>query len=130
LRVGVGGVCRGRRVAGWGGRLAARPAPRGGRGARRPPHARANGVADALATVHADALDDGVFDIVLANILATPLIGLASRLAGLQRSGGRIVLSGILADQADSVIAAYRQWYVIDVGAERDGWVRLDGTRR
>lgn len=47
------------------------------------------------------------FDVIVANILAAPLIELAPRIAGLLRPGGRLVLSGILEDQAAAVAAAY-----------------------
>lgn len=79
---------------------------------------RVSGVADA-----ADA------DLVLANILAGPLMELAPTLSGLVRPGGRLILSGILAHQADAVQAAYAPEIRFDAGAARDGWVRLDGIR-
>ena len=47
------------------------------------------------------------FDVIVANILAAPLIELAPRIIGLLRPGGRLVLSGILEDQAAAVAAAY-----------------------
>jgi len=47
------------------------------------------------------------FDVIVANILAAPLIELAPRIVGLLRPGGRLVLSGILEDQAAAVTAAY-----------------------
>lgn len=69
-------------------------------------------------------------DIMLANILAGPLIKLAPRLQQMTRPGGRICLSGILAEQADAVREAYRPWFDFDPPAEREGWVRLTGTKR
>lgn len=62
-------------------------------------------VADGLAH---KALRRARFDLVVANILAGPLIGLARTIASVVRSGGRLVLSGILVPQAAAVIAAYR----------------------
>ena len=53
----------------------------------------------------------------------------APLLAGRIAPGGRIALSGVLAIQADQVIAAYAPLIALRVGAERDGWVRLEGTR-
>lgn len=47
------------------------------------------------------------YDLVLANILAKPLVGLAPEIAGLVRPGGRIILSGLLAHQEPQVKAAY-----------------------
>jgi ribosomal protein L11 methyltransferase len=69
------------------------------------------------------------FDVVVANILANPLILLACALAARVVAGGRIVLSGILASQADEVIAAYAPWFRIGRGETEDGWVALVGER-
>jgi ribosomal protein L11 methyltransferase len=68
-------------------------------------------------------------DLVLANILAGPLVELAPRLAELVRPGGRIVLAGLLAEQAGSVTAAYRPWFDIALSATRDGWTLISGRR-
>jgi len=103
--------------------------------------------AQALAASRANALSNGVaatfvavdrlaaaerapFDVVIANILANPLVRLAPVLAGFARAGGRIVLSGILEAQAGDVIAAYRRWFNIGISESDDGWVALAGTRR
>jgi ribosomal protein L11 methyltransferase len=69
-------------------------------------------------------------DIVVANILANPLIVLEPLLANLTVSGGRIALSGILAEQAGEVAAAYARDYVLAPTDEEGGWVLLTGTRR
>ena len=68
------------------------------------------------------------YDIVMANILANPLQVLAPALVNKIRPGGQIVLSGVLARQADEVIATYRQWLELSVWKESDGWVCLQGT--
>lgn len=73
-----------------------------------------------------DPLDER-FDIVIANILTNPLCVLAPLLAGRIAAGGRIALSGVLASQATQVIAAYAPWLALHAGAEREGWVRLEG---
>lgn len=67
------------------------------------------------------------FDIVVANILTNPLKLLAPLLAARVAPGGRIALSGVLAEQADDVIAAYAPWIALEVGATHEGWVRLEG---
>jgi ribosomal protein L11 methyltransferase len=67
------------------------------------------------------------FDIVVANILTNPLCVLAPLLAGRVAAGGRIALSGVLAAQAEQVIATYAPLIALKVGSERDGWVRLEG---
>lgn len=68
-------------------------------------------------------------DGMMANILAGTLIQLAEFLGLQVKSGGWILLSGILREQADSVIAAYRPWFRnFEVAAEGD-WVRISATR-
>jgi len=69
------------------------------------------------------------FDLVVANILTNPLCVLAPLLAARVVPGGKIALSGVLATQADQVIAAYRPHIALAVGAEHDGWVRLEGSK-
>ena len=69
-------------------------------------------------------------DLVVANILANPLIVLAPVLAAQCRPGGRIALAGILAPQSDAVAAAYAQWFAMAHYAADDGWVCLEGVRR
>jgi len=68
-------------------------------------------------------------DVVLANILSNPLKILAPLLARLTLPGGRLVLSGILPQQAADVADAYRSWFDIESPALDEGWVRLSGTR-
>lgn len=69
-------------------------------------------------------------DVVLANILAAPLIELAPRLAASVKAGGELVLSGILSDQDRAVRAAYAPWFRFGPGAQREGWQRLDAHRK
>ena len=66
-------------------------------------------------------------DIVLANILAEPLQQLADIIAGHVKTGGQLVLAGLLDEQADAVAACYPQFSLEK--AERDGWARLSGTK-
>jgi ribosomal protein L11 methyltransferase len=90
-------------------------------------NAASNGVT--LELRHSKEQLDEVFDIVVANILTNPLCVLAPLLAGRVAPGGRIALSGVLAAQADMVIAAYEPLIALRVGAEHDGWVRLEGQQ-
>ena len=69
-------------------------------------------------------------DVVVANILAGPLVSLSARITALVKPGGRLALSGILAEQADEVRAAYYEAFELDPTAEKDGWVRISGVRR
>ncbi len=67
------------------------------------------------------------YDTVVANILSGPLKLMAPMLCGRVADGGALVLSGVLARQADEVIAAYAPRIRLSVWAERDGWVALAG---
>jgi len=88
-----------------------------------------NGLQSRLTVLPASALDGGERDVVLANILAGPLVDLAPTLARHARPGGRIVLAGMLDDQAEGVADAYRPWFHMRMFAKRDGWTVLDGRR-
>ncbi|MWV12038.1 50S ribosomal protein L11 methyltransferase [Pseudomonas sp. R-28-1W-6] len=68
-------------------------------------------------------------DVVVANILAGPLVALAPQITSLVKSGGRLALSGILAEQAEEVRAAYADAFSLDPTAVKDGWVRISGVR-
>jgi ribosomal protein L11 methyltransferase len=69
-------------------------------------------------------------DILLANILANPLRMLGSMLASHVKTGGKIVLSGILAEQAEELSTIYSKWFDMDPPVFDEGWTRLTGTRR
>jgi ribosomal protein L11 methyltransferase len=93
--------------------------------------AAANAAANAVALrcYDTEALPAGEYDVVVANILAQPLIALAPLLCARVARGGRIALSGILESQAAEVAAAYRA-----VGARtsrlEEGWALVEGARR
>jgi len=69
-------------------------------------------------------------DILLANILANPLIELAGQLASLVRPGGRLALSGVLREQAQEVRCAYEPFFHMDDPEFLEDWTRLTGVRR
>lgn len=69
-------------------------------------------------------------DVVVANILAGPLVSLAPQITALVKAGGRLALSGILAEQAEEVRAAYADAFDLDPTAIKDGWVRISGVKR
>jgi len=73
------------------------------------------------------------FDVVIANILAAPLIDMAELIAGHVNGGCVLALSGILSEQVDQVLEAYRPWIEFDepVTREQDAqtWARLTGRR-
>lgn len=68
-------------------------------------------------------------DMVLANILASPLIALAPTLLQSLYPGGSLVLSGILEDQAEQVLTAYSRGLEGVTLKTLDGWVCMQGTR-
>lgn len=76
-------------------------------------NAAINGVGDRLRFAVSDGLDSAEiteaapYDLVLANIVANPLIALAPDIAAISAPGGYVILSGILREQADNVIAVY-----------------------
>lgn len=77
-----------------------------------------------------EQLPQDQFDLVLANILAGPLVQLAPTLTAHVKSGGHLVLSGILKEQAEEVRAAYAACFDLAPTTEREGWVRIEGVRR
>lgn len=94
-------------------------------------NAQRNGIADDRFPVYLPAdLPAQQADVLVANILAGPLVSLAPQLSGLVRPGGLLALSGILAEQGEEVAAAYAQDFELDPIANRDGWVRISGRRR
>jgi ribosomal protein L11 methyltransferase len=97
-------------------------------------NAASNGVGENLIVVGADAEIQGSFDIVVANILAGPLVELAESVATRLSSGGKLALSGILSEQVDAVCDAYSAWIAFDAPAYQSqgnqNWARLSGIRR
>ena len=77
----------------------------------------------------ADAIQQPA-QIVVANILAHPLIVLAPLIARLTARGGRLALAGLLAGQEDGVRAAYEPWFDFEAPARDEGWMLLAGARR
>ena len=89
-----------------------------------------NGMGRRVEVLFPEALDARPVDLVIANILANPLIGLAESLACRVTLQGHIVLTGILAEQAADVMAAYRPWFEFRDPVEREGWVLLEGVKK
>lgn len=77
-----------------------------------------------------DGLPQGQFDVVVANILANPLRMLGEILAARTKQGGRIVLSGLLAEQSEELGEIYSQWFDIEPAETEEGWARLSGVKR
>ncbi len=76
-----------------------------------------------------ETADISQFDIVIANILAGPLIDLAPSLIEQLKAHGDIALSGILAVQAEELMQAYASAITFAPVAQRDEWVRVSGKR-
>jgi ribosomal protein L11 methyltransferase len=68
---------------------------------------------------------EGVFDVVVANILATPLKVLAPLLSAHVRPGGALVLAGILERQAQELMDAYAPHCQLQVADSQDGWILM-----
>jgi ribosomal protein L11 methyltransferase len=92
-------------------------------------NARRNGVA-ALLTTSGPGTPLPRFACVIANILATTLIDLLPVLAGACESGADLLLSGVLASQADAVAAAYAPLFSLQGTRHRDDWCCLHARRR
>ncbi|MEJ2105963.1 MAG: 50S ribosomal protein L11 methyltransferase [Acidiferrobacteraceae bacterium] len=93
-------------------------------------NARINGVADRFSAFLPEALPTGtVANITVANILAEPLVELATELTRLTAHDGQIALSGILEHQVDVVRKSYDTAFTLEVES-RDGWACLSGPRK
>ena len=96
-------------------------------------NAKANQVEDRLHLYSAEQFSaehaQQQYEVVVANILSGPLVELAATLAGHTLAEGDIVLSGILAEQADNVINAYTPYFKMDAPLFKEDWVLLHGCR-
>jgi ribosomal protein L11 methyltransferase len=93
-------------------------------------NAERNGVAERLMVTAPDPADRAPADILLANILAEPLVELAPAFAERVTPGGCVVLSGILQGQAAPVASRYAAWFDMRPATTRDDWALLCGVRR
>jgi len=91
-------------------------------------NARANAVA--VSACLPEALAPGRYDVLVANILAQPLIVLAPLIAARTERGGRIALAGVLASQADEVAQAYAAHFDMTIAAREESWALISGVRR
>ena len=94
--------------------------------------ARANAERNAVMADFVDGSQpiDGMYDVVVANILSNPLCVLAPAICALVRpAGGQLALSGILREQADEIIAVYAPWIALTVADVGEDWVCLSGRK-
>ena len=89
-------------------------------------NAEANGV---TLTAGLPEQAQGLYQTVLANILATPLKVLAPLLCSHVAAGGSLVLAGILERQADELKAAYAPWVQLEVADAEDGWILMTAKK-
>jgi len=93
-------------------------------------NATSNGVENYIKACIPDQFDVKLVDLLLANILAKPLISFAKQFSEYVHPNGLIVLSGILDEQAKEVLIAYEPWFDMKVSDSQDGWVLLTGVRK
>jgi ribosomal protein L11 methyltransferase len=89
-----------------------------------------NDVLPRLSIYGTEEIPDVQNDVLLANILAGTLVELEPVLSTKVKSGGKIVLSGILQEQAEEVLRSYQSQFLMATPKELDGWVLLHGTHR
>ena len=77
-----------------------------------------------------DAAPEAQYTVVIANILSNPLKVLAPMLAARVRPQRQIVLSGILAEQAEEMRALYGEWFDMHSSVFDEGWACLTGVKR
>jgi len=93
-------------------------------------NAARNGIETGIQVLNPDELGPAAVGLIIANILANPLIELAPELASRVASDGHIILTGILSEQADAVMDAYRPWFEFAMPVYREEWVLLVGVKR
>ena len=93
--------------------------------------ARNSVAAELTVGLPADLLGKGAmpqFQVLVANILSGPLVGLAPEFRRVVGPGTCVALSGILTEQVAEVIVAFRPWVPLAVADEQGGWVLLTGS--
>ena len=88
-----------------------------------------NGVSERLQVLGSDENPVEPANLMMANILSEVLIKLEGQLAENTVSGGAIILSGILEEQAESVIQAFQPHFHLSTPITKDGWVLIEGSR-
>lgn len=93
-------------------------------------NAEKNQVSDRISYYLPEQFQSFEADIVVANILANPLIELSGLITDLVADSGDLILSGILNEQADSVLSAYKKAGVpMEKACQQEDWCRLDGKK-
>lgn len=90
-----------------------------------------NGVPAEQMSVHLPGVEgQPLADVVVANILAGPLEELTPVIAALLKPGGKLILSGVLSEQTQSLLDSYQTYFTMLDPALREEWVRVEGIRR
>ena len=90
-----------------------------------------NGVSADQMSVHLPGVEGKpLADVVVANILAGPLEELTPVIAALLKPGGKLILSGVLSQQTQSLLDSYQAYFTMLEPALREEWVRVEGIRR
>ncbi|MCU7806337.1 MAG: 50S ribosomal protein L11 methyltransferase [Candidatus Thiodiazotropha sp. (ex Semelilucina semeliformis)] len=92
-------------------------------------NAAKNGVSERITTLLPDEMPTMTAHILVANILAGPLIQLAPTLDALLQPGGAFALSGILAEQHSEVAASYQSFAHLSQPRQRDEWILIPGLK-
>jgi ribosomal protein L11 methyltransferase len=92
-------------------------------------NAEKNGVSDRITTQLPDEVSAQPTDVLLANILAEPLLQLAEILAGLVKPGGAMALSGILAEQEEALKDRYQPLMDLSPTQQREEWILISGIK-
>jgi len=85
---------------------------------------------DRLVIDYPEMLKNLQVDILVANILAGPLVELSEKIASLCKANGLLAISGILDNQADPTRAAYQQWFKMERPSFKEEWSLLHGQKR
>jgi len=93
-------------------------------------NATENAVLDKLKIGQPDALMLDNADVIIANILFEPLTTLSERFADMLRTGGMLLMSGILEEQVDELSMSYNRRFEFAPATVRNGWALMTATRR
>ncbi|MGH8597871.1 MAG: 50S ribosomal protein L11 methyltransferase, partial [Gammaproteobacteria bacterium] len=83
-----------------------------------------------ITIVTPNALHQGTFDLIVANLLWRPVLDLQPEFSARLERNGRIGLSGLLRDQVPSVLDAYAGPFKMDLPQFNEEWALITGTRR
>jgi ribosomal protein L11 methyltransferase len=93
-------------------------------------NAEQNNVLDKIQVYDAQQYPTKAKDIVIANILAEPLVTLSAEISSLVKSNGHLLLSGILSEQVEYVKQAYQDDFDFEPAMLQDDWACLHATKK